>query len=215
MILKGIARFHREKKRHIITTQTEHKCVLDSCRKLSEEGFNITYLPVQSNGVIDLAELEEAIRPDTVLVSIMAVNNETGVIQPLKEIGEIVRRHRGVFFHTDAAQAVGKIPLDVNVMNIDVMSISGHKVYGPKGVGAAYVRRRPRVRLEPIISGGGQERGLRSGTLPAPLVVGMGAACEIAKQEMAVSTDACLIDISLNWNLCYDEIRTRRTSELS
>lgn len=192
MILKGIARFHREKKRHIITTQTEHKCVLDSCRKLSEEGFDVTYLPVQSNGVISLSELEKAVRPDTVLVSIMAVNNETGVIQPLKEIGEIVRRHRGVFFHTDAAQAVGKIPLDVNAMNIDVMSISGHKVYGPKGVGAAYVRRRPRVRLEPIISGGGQERGLRSGTLPAPLVVGMGAACEIAKREMAVSTSSPL-----------------------
>lgn len=191
MILKGIARFHKEKKRHIITTQTEHKCVLDSCRKLSEEGFDITYLPVQSNGVVDLAKLEKAIRPDTVLVSVMAVNNETGVIQPLREIGEIVRRHRGVYFHTDAAQAVGKIPLDVNAMNIDVMSISGHKVYGPKGVGAAYVRRRPRVRLEPIMSGGGQERGLRSGTLPAPLVVGLGAACEIAKREMAVSINAC------------------------
>lgn len=188
MILKGIARFHQGKKRHIITTQTEHKCVLDSCRKLSEEGFDITYLPVKSSGVIDLAGLEDAIRSDTVLVSIMAVNNETGVIQPLKEIGGIVRRHRGVYFHTDAAQAVGKIPLDVNGMNIDVMSISGHKVYGPKGVGAAYVRRRPRVRLEPIMSGGGQERGLRSGTLPAPLVVGMGAACEIAKREMTVST---------------------------
>jgi len=185
MILKGIARFHKEKKRHIITTQTEHKCVLDSCRKLSEEGFDITYLPVQSNGVVDLAKLEKAIRPDTVLVSVMAVNNETGVIQPLREIGEIVRRHRGVYFHTDAAQAVGKIPLDVNAMNIDVMSISGHKVYGPKGVGAAYVRRRPRVRLEPIMSGGGQERGLRSGTLPAPLVVGLGTACEIANREMA------------------------------
>jgi len=185
MILKGIARFHKEKKRHIITTQTEHKCVLDSCRKLSEEGFDITYLPVQPNGVVDLAKLEKAIRPDTVLVSVMAVNNETGVIQPLPEIGEIVRRHRGVYFHTDAAQAVGKIPLDVNAMNIDVMSISGHKVYGPKGVGAAYVRRRPRVRLEPIMSGGGQERGLRSGTLPAPLVVGLGAACDIAKREMA------------------------------
>jgi cysteine desulfurase len=191
MILKGIARFHKEKKRHIITTQTEHKCVLDSCRKLSEEGFDITYLPVQSNGVVDLAKLEKAIRPDTVLISIMAVNNETGVIQPLREIGEIVRRHRGVYFHTDAAQAVGKIPLDVNAMNIDVMSISGHKVYGPKGVGAAYVRRRPRVRLEPIMSGGGQERGLRSGTLPAPLVVGLGAACDIAKREMSVSTNAC------------------------
>lgn len=165
----------------------EHKCVLDSCRKLAEEGFDITYLPVQSNGLISLDELEKAIRPDTSLVSIMAVNNETGVIQPLREIGALVRQHRGVYFHTDAAQALGKIPLDVNEMNIDLMSMSGHKIYGPKGIGAAYVRRRPRVRLEPIISGGGQERGLRSGTLPSVLVVGMGEACRIAQLEMEVS----------------------------
>ncbi|RPD66445.1 cysteine desulfurase NFS1 [Lentinus tigrinus ALCF2SS1-7] len=185
MVIKGVARFHKDRKRHIITTQTEHKCVLDSCRKLQEEGFDVTYLPVQHNGVIDLAELEAAIRPDTSLVSIMTVNNETGVIQPIKDIGAIVRKHRGVYFHTDAAQATGKIPVDVNEMNIDLMSISGHKLYGPKGVGAAYVRRRPRVRLEPILSGGGQERGLRSGTLPTALVVGIGEAARIAKQEMA------------------------------
>ncbi|TDL24926.1 cysteine desulfurase [Rickenella mellea] len=184
MAIKGIARFHKDKKRHIITTQTEHKCVLDSCRKLQEEGFDVTYLPVQPNGIISLAELEAAIRPDTSLVSIMTVNNETGVIQPMKEIGAIVRKHRGVYFHTDAAQAVGKIHLDVNDMNVDLMSISGHKLYGPKGVGAAYVRRRPRVRLEPIISGGGQERGLRSGTLPSTLVIGLGEAARIAQQEM-------------------------------
>ncbi|GLB34785.1 putative beta-eliminating lyase [Lyophyllum shimeji] len=184
MAIKGIARFHKEKKRHIITTQTEHKCVLDSCRKLGEEGFEITYLPVQKDGIVALDVLENAIRPDTSLVSIMAVNNETGVIQPIKEIGALLRKHRGVYFHTDAAQAVGKIPLDVNEMNIDLMSISGHKLYGPKGVGAAYVRRRPRVRLEPILSGGGQERGLRSGTLPTALVVGIGEAARIAKQEM-------------------------------
>lgn len=165
----------------------EHKCVLDSCRKLQEEGFDVTYLGVQQNGVVDLQELEAAIRPDTSLVSIMSVNNETGVIQPIKEIGALVRKHRGVYFHTDAAQAVGKIPLDVNEMNIDLMSISGHKIYGPKGIGAAYVRRRPRVRLEPILSGGGQERGLRSGTLPASLAVGIGEAARIAKIEMAVS----------------------------
>ncbi|KAH6918440.1 cysteine desulfurase NFS1 [Coprinopsis sp. MPI-PUGE-AT-0042] len=183
--IKGVARFHKEKKRHIITTQTEHKCVLDSCRKLGEEGFDVTYLPVKKNGLIDLEELEKAIRPDTSLVSIMAVNNETGVIQPLKEIGAICRKHRGVYFHTDAAQAVGKIPIDVNAMNIDLMSISGHKIYGPKGVGACYVRRRPRVRLEPIFSGGGQERGLRSGTLPASLVVGLGEAARLAKLDMA------------------------------
>ncbi|KAI0032820.1 cysteine desulfurase NFS1 [Vararia minispora EC-137] len=184
MAIKGVARFHKEKKRHIITTQTEHKCVLDSCRKLQEEGFDVTYLPVQKNGVVDLEVLEKAIRPDTALISIMTVNNETGVIQPIKEIGEIARKHRGVYFHTDAAQAIGKIPVDVNAMNVDLMSISGHKIYGPKGVGAAYVRRRPRVRLEPIISGGGQERGLRSGTLPAALAVGMGEAARIAKMEM-------------------------------
>ncbi|KAF8516773.1 cysteine desulfurase NFS1 [Gautieria morchelliformis] len=184
MSIKGVARFHREKKKHIITTQTEHKCVLDSCRKLSEEGFDITYLPVQPNGVISLAALEAAIRPDTALVSIMAVNNETGVIQPLKEIGAMVRNHRGCYFHTDAAQAVGKIPVNVDEMNIDLMSISGHKIYGPKGVGAAYVRRRPRVRLEPILNGGGQERGLRSGTVPSTLAVGLGEAARIAKLEM-------------------------------
>ncbi|KAG6851291.1 hypothetical protein H0H93_011727 [Arthromyces matolae] len=185
MAIKGVGRFHKDKKKHIITTQTEHKCVLDSCRKLGEEGFDITYLPVQQNGVVALEVLEAAIRPDTSLVSIMTVNNETGVIQPINEIGSLLRKHRGVYFHTDAAQAAGKIPLDVNEANIDLMSISGHKLYGPKGVGAAYVRRRPRVRLEPIFSGGGQERGLRSGTLPTALVVGMGEAARIAKREMA------------------------------
>jgi cysteine desulfurase len=135
---------------------------------------------------VSLDVLEAAIRPDTSLVSIMTVNNETGVIQPVNEIGALLRKHRGIYFHTDAAQAAGKIPLDVNEMNVDLMSISGHKLYGPKGVGAAYVRRRPRVRLEPIISGGGQERGLRSGTLPAALAVGLGEAARIAKMEMAV-----------------------------
>ncbi|KAG0149445.1 hypothetical protein CROQUDRAFT_105139 [Cronartium quercuum f. sp. fusiforme G11] len=146
-----------------------------------------TLLPLRlntKNGLIDLQELEAAIRPDTVLVSIMAVNNEIGVIQPLKAIGEIVRKHQGVFFHTDAAQAVGKIEIDVDEMKIDLLSMSSHKLYGPKGIGAAYVRRRPRVRLEPIMSGGGQERGLRSGTVPAPSVVGFGEACRLAKQEM-------------------------------
>ena len=167
--------------------EQEHKCVLDSCRNLAEDGFEVTYLPVQSNGVIRLEDLEAAIRPDTAIVSIMTVNNETGVIQPVKEIGALIRKHRGVYFHTDAAQAVGKIPVNVNEMNVDLMSISGHKLYGPKGIGAIYVRRRPRVRLEPIINGGGQERGLRSGTLATHLCVGMGEAARIAKQEMAVS----------------------------
>ncbi|KAK3370307.1 pyridoxal phosphate-dependent transferase [Podospora didyma] len=185
MSIKGVARFFGRsgKKKHIITSQTEHKCVLDSCRHLQDEGFEVTYLPVQHNGLIDLEKLEAAIRPDTALVSIMTVNNEIGVIQPMEEIGKLCRSKK-IFFHTDAAQAVGKIPLDVNAMNIDLMSISSHKIYGPKGIGACYVRRRPRVRLDPIISGGGQERGLRSGTLAPPLVVGFGEACRIAKGEL-------------------------------
>lgn len=151
MSIKGVARFFGRsgKKKHIITTQTEHKCVLDSCRHLSDEGFDITYLPVLPSGLIDMAALEAAIRPDTAIVSIMAVNNEIGVIQPLAEIGKLCRKNK-VFFHTDGAQAVGKIPLDVNAMNIDLMSISSHKIYGPMGIGACYVRRRPRVRLDPI-----------------------------------------------------------------
>lgn len=181
--IKGVARFYGSKKKHVITTQTEHKCVLDSCRALEAEGFRVTYLPVQSNGIIRLDELEKEITADTSLVSIMTVNNEIGVKQPIKEIGALCRSKK-VFFHTDAAQAAGKIPINVNESNIDLMSISGHKIYGPKGVGALYVRRRPRVRVEPLQSGGGQERGLRSGTVPTPLCVGMGAACEIALSEL-------------------------------
>ncbi|KAK4091475.1 hypothetical protein Purlil1_3905 [Purpureocillium lilacinum] len=186
MSIKGVARFFGRsgKKKHVITTQTEHKCVLDSCRHLQDEGFEVTYLPVQNNGLIRMEDLEAAIRPETALVSIMAVNNEIGVIQPIEQIGKLCREKK-VFFHTDAAQAVGKIPLDVNAMNIDLMSISSHKIYGPKGIGACYVRRRPRVRLDPIITGGGQERGLRSGTLAPPLVAGFGEACRIAYDEMA------------------------------
>ncbi|KAL3680634.1 hypothetical protein R1sor_023590 [Riccia sorocarpa] len=182
--IKGVAHFYKDKKKHIITTQTEHKCVLDSCRYLQQEGFDVTYLPVKEDGLVDPEELKAAIRPDTSLVSVMFVNNEIGVIQPIKEIGEICRE-RKVFFHTDAAQGAGKIPINVEDMKIDLMSLSGHKIYGPKGVGAIYLRRRPRVRVEAQISGGGQERGIRSGTLPTPLVVGMGAACEVAMQEMA------------------------------
>lgn len=187
MSIKGVARFFGRsgKKKHIITTQTEHKCVLDSCRHLQDEGFEVTYLPVQSNGLVKMEDLEAAIRPETALVSIMTVNNEIGVIQPIEQIGKLCREKK-VFFHTDAAQAVGKIPIDVNAMNVDLMSISSHKIYGPKGIGACYVRRRPRVRLDPIITGGGQERGLRSGTLAPPLVVGFGEACRVAKEEMQV-----------------------------
>jgi cysteine desulfurase len=188
MSIKGVARFFTRsgKKNHIITCQTEHKCVLDSCRHLHDEGFEVTYLPVQHNGLINMEDLEKAIRPETCLVSIMTVNNEIGVVQPVEEIGRLCRSKK-VFFHTDGAQAVGKIPIDVNAMNVDLMSISGHKIYGPKGIGACYVRRRPRVRIDPIISGGGQERGLRSGTIAPPLVIGFGEAARIAKEEMEVS----------------------------
>lgn len=182
--VKGVSRFYAtDKKRHVITTQIEHKCVLDSCRSLENDGFSVTYLPVQKSGLIDLDELAKAITPNTILVSIMTLNNEIGVIQPVEEIGRLCRE-RKVFFHTDAAQAVGKIPMDVNKFNIDLLSISGHKIYGPKGVGALYCRRKPRVRIEALQSGGGQERGIRSGTVPSPLVVGLGAACEISGEEM-------------------------------
>jgi cysteine desulfurase len=181
LAIKGVAAYNPAKK-HIITTATEHKCVLASCRTLQATGYDVTYLPVQSDGLISLVELEKAMRPDTALVSIMAVNNEIGVIQPIEEIGKLCRS-RGVLFHADAAQAIGKIP--VNVEFIDLMSVSGHKLYGPKGIGALYVRRKnPRVRMRPIIDGGGQERGLRSGTLPTPLVVGLGKAAELAVSEM-------------------------------
>jgi len=187
LALKGVMRFHKDRKNHLITCVTEHKCVLDSARHLEMEGVEVTYLPVQQNGLVDLAALEAAITPKTALVSIMAVNNEIGVIQPLAEIGALCRS-RGVYFHTDAAQAVGKIPLDVEAMKIDLMSISAHKIYGPKGIGTLYVRRKPRVRLEALIHGGGQERGMRSGTLATPLCVGLGEACAIAQKEMPEET---------------------------
>jgi len=183
LAIKGIANFNKAQKNHIITVSTEHKCILDSCRHLENDGFEVTYLPVDENGIIDLGTLEKSITEKTCIVSVMGINNEIGVIQPLKEIGEICRKHN-VYFHTDCAQAFGKIKLDVEEMNIDLMSISGHKIYGPKGVGALYVRRRPRVRLHALINGGGQERGLRSGTLATPLIVGLGEAAKIAAQEM-------------------------------
>ena len=175
-------------KKHIITTQTEHKCVLDSCRFLEQEGFDVTYLPVmEATGMVCMDELENAMRDDTLLLSVMAVNNEIGTRQPVEEIGALCRKKK-ILFHTDAAQMLGKLPIDVNAMNIDLMSLSSHKIYGPKGVGALYVRRRPRVRLEPLFSGGGQERGLRSGTLAHTLCAGFGAACELAQKEMVNDT---------------------------
>lgn len=184
LALKGVMQFARGSRNHLVTCVTEHKCVLDTARHLEQEGFQVTWLPVESSGLVDLDKLASALHDRTALVSIMAVNNETGVIQPLEAIGRLCRE-RGVLFHTDAAQAVGKIPVDVNTMHIDLLSLSGHKIYGPKGIGALYVRRKPRrVRLVPLINGGGQERGMRSGTLPTPLCVGLGKACTLAKELM-------------------------------
>jgi cysteine desulfurase len=189
LAIKGAAHFAREHPRdgrsrdHIVVLNTEHKCVLESCRRLEQEGFRVTYLPVETNGLVSLDTLAVALTERTLLVSVMAAHNEIGVIQPLAEIGEVCRS-KGVLFHTDAAQGFGKIPLDVEGMHVDLMSISGHKIYGPKGVGALYVRRRPRVRLLPLFDGGGQERDLRSGTLPTPLCIGLGNAAAIATAEM-------------------------------
>jgi cysteine desulfurase len=189
LAIKGAAHFARAHphggtiRDHIVTLTTEHKCVLESCLQLEREGFRVTYLPVEPNGLVSLAALQAALTESTLLVSVMAAHNEIGVIQPLAEIGALCRP-KGVLFHSDAAQAFGKIPVDVEGMKIDLLSISGHKIYGPKGVGALYVRRRPRVRLLPLIDGGGQERGLRSGTLPTPLCVGLGRATAIAAGEM-------------------------------
>jgi cysteine desulfurase len=188
LALKGIAEMYREKGNHIITQVTEHKAVLDTCKKLEKMGYRVTYLPVQADGLIDLEDLKRAIVTEgegkTILVSIMFANNEIGVVQPIAEIGKICHE-KGVIFHTDAVQAVGKIPVDVQKMNIDVMSMSAHKLYGPKGVGALYVRRRnPRVQITEQINGGGHERGMRSGTLNVPGIVGLGKACEIAGEEM-------------------------------
>jgi cysteine desulfurase len=187
LAIKGVAHFASKAskpKRHIITTVTEHKCVLDSCRALQSEGFTVDYLPVQPSGLLDLDLLKSKLTPSTALVSVMGVNNEIGVVQPLAAIGALCRE-AGVYFHTDAAQMVGKLPVDVNALNVDLMSISGHKMYGPKGIGALYRRRKPRVRLEPIFSGGGQERGLRSGTVPTTLCVGLGTAAALCQQEMS------------------------------
>ncbi len=188
LALKGVAEAYFSKGRHIITVQTEHSAVLDPCQYLRSLGFEITFLPVQKNGLIDLAQLETAFRPDTILVSVMAANNEIGVLQPLAEIGELCR-DRNVLFHTDAAQAIGKTPLDVEAMKIDLLSITAHKLYGPKGIGALYVRRRhPRVQLSPQLHGGGHERGMRSGTLYPPQIVGFAKAVELALAEQATET---------------------------
>lgn len=184
LAIKGVAYFHKKKGRHIVTCKTEHKAVLDTCRFLEGEGYEVTYLEPESNGLIDLNKLQAALRDDTILVSIMHVNNEIGVIQDIKAIGEMTRA-RGILFHVDAAQSAGKVPIDMNDMKVDLMSLSAHKIYGPKGIGALYVRRKPRVRIEAQMHGGGHERGMRSGTLPTHQIVGMGEAFRLAKEEMA------------------------------
>ncbi|MEQ1947627.1 MAG: IscS subfamily cysteine desulfurase [Bryobacteraceae bacterium] len=185
LALKGVAQMYAEKGNHIITAATEHKAILDTCKRLEKEGCRVTYLPVQTNGLVDLDQLKAAITDKTILISIMHANNEIGVLQPIREIGKIAREH-GVLFHTDGTQAAGKVPVDVNADNIDLLSISAHKMYGPKGVGALYVRRRnPRVQLTAQMDGGGHERGMRSGTLNIPGIVGLGEACAIAQKEMA------------------------------
>jgi len=189
LALKGVARANRERGNHIVTLAIEHHAVLDSCRRLEQEGFNITRLPVQADGLLDLAEFENALTGGTILASVMAANNEIGVMEPIRAIGRICR-DRGVLFHTDAVQAIGKVEIDVEAMNIDLLSISGHKIYGPKGVGALYVRRDgPRLNLTPILDGGGHERGFRSGTLNVPGLVGLGKACEICREEILREPD--------------------------
>ncbi len=184
LAIKGIAEMYRERGNHIITQVTEHKAILDTCKRMEKHGYRVTYLPVKADGLIDMDDLRRAMDDKTILVTIMAANNEIGVLQPIAEIGKLCHE-RGVLFHTDAVQAVGKVPIDVIADNIDVLSISAHKIYGPKGVGALYVRRRnPRVQIAALIDGGGHERGMRSGTLNVPGIVGMGKACELAQAEM-------------------------------
>ena len=188
LAIKGAAHFYQKKGKHIITSKIEHKAVLDTCRHLEREGFEVTYLEPNSHGLIETDKLEAAIRPDTILVSIMHVNNEIGVIQDIQAIGEITRE-RGIIFHVDAAQSAGKVPIDLQTLKVDLMSFSGHKIYGPKGMGALFVRRKPRVRLEAQMHGGGHERGMRSGTLATHQIVGMGEAFRIAKEEMRADNE--------------------------
>jgi cysteine desulfurase len=183
LAIKGVAEAYRQKGNHILTCAIEHKAVLDSCKSLERKGYQVTYLPVARDGLIDLSRLREAITSRTILISIMTANNEIGTIQPVREIGRIAK-DRGILFHTDATQAVGKIPVNVEEMGIDLLSLSAHKIYGPKGAGALYVRSKPRVNIDPSIEGGGQEHGIRSGTLNVPGIVGLGRACEIAQTDM-------------------------------
>ncbi|MDH4273766.1 MAG: IscS subfamily cysteine desulfurase [Gammaproteobacteria bacterium] len=191
LAIKGVAHFYQKKGKHIVTCKTEHKAVLDTCRQLEREGFDVTYLDPETNGLVDLNKLEAALRPDTVLVSLMHVNNEIGVIQDIGAIGAMTRA-RGILLHVDAAQSAGKVPIDLETLAVDLMSFSAHKIYGPKGMGALYVRRKPRVRIEPQMHGGGHERGMRSGTLATHQIVGMGEAFRIAGAEMAAENERVL-----------------------
>ena len=191
LAIKGAAHFYRKKGQHIVTLKTEHKAVLDSCRQLEREGYEVTYLDPEPNGLLDLDKFRKALREDTIVVSVMQVNNEIGVIQDIEAIGDICRE-RKIIFHVDAAQAAGKVPIDLQTLKVDLMSFSAHKIYGPKGIGALYVRRKPRVRLEAQMHGGGHERGLRSGTLPTHQIVGMGEAFRFAKEEMAADNERIL-----------------------
>ncbi len=188
LALKGAAHFYKSKGKHIITLKTEHKAILDTCRELEREGFEVTYLDVKDDGLLDLDKFQAAIRPDTILVSVMSVNNEIGVIQDIAAIGEITRA-KGIVFHVDAAQATGKIEIDLQTLKVDLMSFSAHKTYGPKGIGALFVRRKPRIRIEAQMHGGGHERGMRSGTLATHQIVGMGEAFRIAREEMATENE--------------------------
>ena len=206
LAIKGIAEMYRERGNHIITQVTEHKAVLDTCKRLEKSGYRVTYLPVNAEGLIELEDLKRAIDDQTILVTIMFANNEIGVLQPVAEIGKLCRE-RGVLFHTDAVQAVGKVPVDVNAMNIDVLSLSAHKMYGPKGVGALYVRRRnPRVQIAEQTNGGGHERGMRSGTLNVPGIVGLGKACDLCREEMSAETERL--------RTLRDSLKTRLESKL-
>ncbi len=188
LALKGAAQFYKTRGKHLVTLKTEHKAVLDTMRELERQGFEVSYLDVQEDGLVDLQRLADALRPDTILVSVMFVNNETGVIQDIAAIGALCRR-RGIVFHVDAAQATGKVPVDLGTLQVDLMSLASHKTYGPKGIGALYVRRKPRVRIEAQMHGGGHERGMRSGTLPTHQCVGMGEAFRIAREEMGTESE--------------------------
>jgi len=199
LAIKGAANFYGKKNKHIITVKTEHKAVLDTCRQLEREGFDVTYMDPEPNGLLDLAKFKATIRPDTVLVSVMHVNNEIGVIQDIASIGEICREQK-ILFHVDAAQSTGKVPIDLQALKVDLMSFSAHKTYGPKGIGALYVRRKPRVRLEAQMHGGGHERGMRSGTMATHQIVGMGEAFRVAKEDMATENERLLMLRTRLWN---------------